>query len=203
MKRLSLRFILILSAAAIAAIPAVGFAAQTCVDCHKSTTPNIVIDWQLSKHSQAGIDCDTCHGAAHVSEKDIAKAVIPTPETCAPCHAERVTQYKAGKHAFAWAAMKAMPTMHYQPAILTEGMKGCGGCHKIGTKSEAEIKELKKSSPGFGTASCDACHTRHTFSTVEARQPQACQTCHMGFDHAQWEMYSTAKHGVRYLLKQN
>ena len=203
MKRLSLRFILILSAATIAAIPAVGFAAQTCVDCHKSTTPNIVIDWQLSKHSQAGIDCDTCHGAAHVSEKDIAKAVIPTPETCAPCHAERVTQYKAGKHAFAWAAMKAMPTMHYQPAILTEGMKGCGGCHKIGTKSEAEIKELKKSSPGFGTASCDACHTRHTFSTVEARQPQACQTCHMGFDHAQWEMYSTAKHGVRYLLKQN
>ena len=38
------------------------------------------------------------------------------------------------------------------------------------------------------TASCDACHTRHTFSAEEARQPQACQTCHMGFDHAQWEM---------------
>jgi hypothetical protein len=37
----------------------------------------------------------------------------------------------------------------------------------------------------------------------EARQPQACQTCHMGFDHAQWEMYSASKHGVRYLLKQN
>jgi cytochrome c553 len=25
----------------------------------------------------------------------------------------------------------------------------------------------------------------------------------MGFDHPQWEMYSTSKHGVRYLLKQN
>jgi cytochrome c553 len=25
----------------------------------------------------------------------------------------------------------------------------------------------------------------------------------MGFDHAQWEMYSSSKHGVRYLLKQN
>jgi len=51
-------------------------------------------------------------------------------------------------------------------------------------------------------ASCDACHTRHTFSTVEAGQPQACQTCHMGFDHPQWEMYSSSKHGVRYLLTQ-
>jgi hypothetical protein len=99
--------------------------------------------------------------------------------------------------------MKAMPTMHWQPSILTEGMKGCGGCHKIGVKNEAEIKLLKKNSPGFGTASCDVCHTRHTFSVVEARQPQACQTCHMGFDHPQWEMYSSSKHGVRYLLKQN
>ena len=32
---------------------------------------------------------------------------------------------------------------------------------------------------------------------------QACQTCHMGFDHPQWEMYSSSKHGVRYLLKQS
>lgn len=39
---------------------------------------------------------------------------------------------------------------------------------------------------GFGLASCDACHTRHTFSIAEARSPQACQTCHMGFDHPQW-----------------
>jgi hydroxylamine dehydrogenase len=37
----------------------------------------------------------------------------------------------------------------------------------------------------------------------EAQQPQACQTCHMGFDHPQWEMYSGSKHGVRFLLRQN
>jgi hypothetical protein len=114
-----------------------------------------------------------------------------------------VKQFKAGKHAAAWAAMKAMPTAHWQPMALMEGMKGCGGCHKIGLKTEAEIKDLKKSGPGFGLASCDACHTRHTFSVQEAKQPQACQTCHMGFDHPQWEMYSGSKHGVRYLLKQN
>jgi nitrate/TMAO reductase-like tetraheme cytochrome c subunit len=82
-------------------------------------------------------------------------------------------------------------------------MKGCGGCHKIGIKTEAEIKQLRETTGGFGIASCDSCHTRHTFSEAEARQPQTCQTCHMGFDHAQWEMYSSSKHGVRYLLKQN
>jgi len=176
--------------------------ADNCIDCHKKTTPRIVTDWQESKHSQNGIECSTCHGIEHSSASDVAKVKIPTPETCEMCHAEQTAQFRASKHAAAWAAMKAMPTFHAQPVAMTEGMKGCGGCHKVGLKTPEEIKELKASGAGFGLASCDACHTRHTFSTVEARQPQACETCHMGFDHPQWEMYSASKHGVRYLLKQ-
>ena len=184
-----------------------GFAAamdNNCIDCHKEVTPNIVTDWQLSKHAQAEdvVDCATCHGDEHQTREDFAKVEIPTPETCESCHDTQVTQFKKGKHAAAWAAMKAMPTTHGLPAGLTEGMKGCGGCHKIGLKTEAEIKDLKENGGGFGLASCDACHTRHTFSVKEAKQPQACQSCHMGFDHAQWEMYTSSKHGVRYLLKQ-
>ncbi len=177
--------------------------AKECVDCHKKTTPRIVSDWQLSKHSQNGINCSECHGDKHNSAQDVSEVRIPTPVTCAMCHEEKVEQFKSGKHAAAWVAMKAMPTAHWQPIALMEGMKGCGGCHKIGLKTEEEIKELKKDGAGFGVASCDACHTRHIFSINEARQPQACQTCHMGFDHPQWEMYSSSKHGVRYLLKQN
>jgi uncharacterized CHY-type Zn-finger protein len=201
MKTPSLLVMLTLPILAIALSSNAGFAAA-CVDCHKSSTPSIVTDWQLSKHGKAGIDCAVCHGDQHSTAADVAKAQIPTPDTCAMCHGEKVKQYKAGKHAFAWAAMKAMPTMHWQPSIVTDGMKGCGGCHKIGIKNAAEIKDLKKNNPGFGVASCDACHTRHTFSVEEARQPQACQTCHMGFDHPQWEMYSSSKHGVRNYLKQ-
>jgi hydroxylamine dehydrogenase len=177
--------------------------AQECVECHQKVTPNIVSDWKLSKHSQNEVDCSVCHGEEHKDPYDVSKTQIPTPETCAECHDEKVGQFKKGKHAAAWAAMKAMPTAHWQPMALMEGMKGCGGCHKIGLKTEKEIKELKETGAGFGVASCDACHTRHVFSVKEAKQPQACQTCHMGFDHPQWEMYSGSKHGVRYLLKQN
>jgi len=181
---------------------ATGFS-QDCIECHKEVTPGIVTDWQNSLHSENGITCDICHGGNHTSADDVAKVEIPTPETCDMCHSDQVEQYKKGKHALAWAAMKAMPTTHWLPMELADGMKGCGGCHKIGLKSEEEIAELKAHGAGFGVASCDACHTRHTFSKKEAQQPQACQTCHMGFDHPQWEMYSSSKHGVRYLLKQN
>lgn len=192
-------FILIL----ICVTPVEAQLGKACIDCHQKTTPNIVVDWQLSKHSQRGIDCVFCHSDQHQTAQDVAKAKIPTPETCASCHPTQVQQFLRGKHSKGWAAMKAMPTTHYQPMALIEGMKGCGGCHKIGIKTEEEIQQLKRDGAGFGVASCDACHTRHTFSVVEARQPQACQTCHMGFDHPQWEMYSSSKHGVRYLLKQS
>jgi hypothetical protein len=192
---------LILGAIVLALATTAG--AQNCVECHEEITPHIVQDWMLSAHSDNDVDCSTCHGDAHESADDVAEVLTVTAETCAECHEERVEQFKRGKHALAWAAMKAMPTTHHKPMELIEGMKGCGGCHKIGMKTEAEIAELKRSGSGFGFASCDACHTRHTFSVAEARDPQACATCHMGFDHPHWEMYSTSKHGVRYMLKRD
>ncbi|MFO8085727.1 MAG: multiheme c-type cytochrome [Desulfobacterales bacterium] len=175
---------------------------QQCIDCHSQKTPGIVGDWKLSSHSENDVTCVDCHGKEHMSDDDVSKTELATLEKCAECHDTRANQFKSGKHALAWAAMKAMPTFHWQPMTLTEGMKGCGGCHKQGIKTEEEIRELKKDSPGFGLASCDVCHTRHLFSAEEARQPQACRTCHMGMDHPQWEMYESSKHGVRYLLKQ-
>ncbi len=194
------RALLILSALFLVA----GIAtADDCVDCHSDITPNIVTDWQLSAHSGQAVGCSDCHGAGHMSAEDVAAAELPTIATCETCHEDQVTQFTAGKHAFAWAALKAMPTTHALPSSLVDGMKGCGGCHKIGIKSEEEVAQLKAEGSLYGHASCDACHTRHTFSLVEARQPQACQTCHMGFDHPQWEMYSGSKHGVRFLLRQN
>jgi hypothetical protein len=92
--------------------------------------------------------------------------------------------------------MNAMPTTHALPMELIEGQKGCGGCHKVGIKTEEEIADLKAKGSTFGHAACDSCHTRHTFSVAEAREPEACASCHMGFDHPQWEMYSTSKHGI-------
>jgi len=55
--------------------------AQQCVTCHKQVTPNIVADWQVSKHIKNGVGCEICHGNDHTSAADVSKALIPTPET--------------------------------------------------------------------------------------------------------------------------
>jgi hypothetical protein len=157
-------------------------------------TPGIVDQWQSGAMGQSGMDCSVCHGTAHMDDTDVSEALLPTPDTCAPCHSTQVDQYREGKHVLAWAAMQAMPAWSHLPTGVQgpEGFKGCSGCHKIGEKPADQIAEEDFA---YGTASCDSCHTRHSFSKAEAQDPRACQLCHQGFDHPQWEMWSTSKHG--------
>ncbi|HEY6000282.1 MAG TPA: multiheme c-type cytochrome [bacterium] len=172
---------------ALAAGPAAA-ADSACITCHEKVSPGIVADWKKSAMNDA-MGCEECHGTAHTSEKDATKAALPTPETCKKCHAKQYDGYMAGKHSKGWVAMAAMPTNSLQPHPYISGLKGCGGCHRVGVKPEAE-KQYNRYGMG-----CNSCHTRHVFSKAEASKPQACQTCHMGFDHPQWEMWSTSKHG--------
>jgi hypothetical protein len=172
----------------------------TCVTCHQDVTPGIVTQFLASKKAAAGLDCATCHGSGHTAMDDAELAQMPTPDTCKICHPEQYEQYAAGKHSLAWAVMEAMPMLRHQPqAVGGTEMKGCSGCHKIGLKSEAYT-----ATEGFhyGTGACDSCHTRHSFSAAEARDPRACMTCHMGFDHPQWEMWSSSKHGVIWQIEE-
>jgi hydroxylamine dehydrogenase len=160
-----------------------------CIVCHEKVTPGIVKQFLSGKMGKK-LDCSSCHGSAHKSASDVANVKLPTPDTCAQCHAARVKEYRAGKHALAWAAMKAMPMISHQPSAVGGGdLKGCSACHKIGEKAASDLTR-------YGTGACDSCHTRHSFSVKEARDPRACRTCHMGFDHPQWEMWQTSKHGT-------
>ncbi len=176
-------------------------AEENCITCHKKISPGQVQDWSVSKHADNDITCSVCHGSDHQSAKDVSKAKLPDEHVCAQCHEEQFNQFKRGKHNFGWAAMNALPVTHLEPDQLMEGGKGCGGCHNMGIKSEEQKKELHARGYRYQNNSCDECHTRHAFSKKEALNPKACQQCHMGYDHPQWEMWSSSKHGTRYFAK--
>nr|HID57975.1 cytochrome C [Desulfobacterales bacterium] len=177
-------------------------ASETCIECHKKITPGQVKDWSVSKHAENEVFCSTCHGGAHQSAGDVAKIILPDEHVCAECHEDQFESFKKGKHQFGWISMNTFHITHVEPDNLMEGGKGCGGCHNMGIKTEAQKKEQSQKGYRYQNNSCDECHTRHSFSKKEARDPQACQQCHMGYDHPQWEMWSSSKHGSRWFAKQ-
>ena len=147
-----LRLLCILCWLTAFSLPGLSLAAPPCLECHRTATPGIVTDWQLSRHSKKDVGCPACHGRDHTSAKDVARARPATPETCRRCHAGRVAEFEQGKHAKAWNAAIALPTTHWQPMAQVQDMRYCSGCHKIGLKSEAQVRELRTSG-SFGTAS--------------------------------------------------
>lgn len=176
-------------------------AESTCVKCHRTITPGHVTDWESSGHAEMGVDCSVCHGSAHQSGKNSNLAVMPDESVCGECHYDQFEQFKKGKHSHGWSSLNAMPVTHLEPDELMEGGRGCGGCHNMGIKSDAEKQALSEQRYRYQKNSCDECHTRHTFAKSEAQDPRACQQCHMGYDHPQWEMWSSAKHGTRWSIK--
>jgi hypothetical protein len=148
------------------------------------------------------VTCSVCHGEAHQGAKDAKLAQLPDEQVCAECHEEQFNQFAKGKHNFGWTSLNALPVTHVEPDELMEGGRGCGGCHNMGIKSEAQKKDQRDKGYRYQNNSCDECHTRHSFSKKEALDPKACQQCHMGYDHPQWEMWSSSKHGVRYAVKE-
>jgi hypothetical protein len=171
---------------------------NACVTCHAKLQPGIVSDWELSRHARALVSCDACHGSAHKGVDDVAQATLPTIDTCQRCHELQAAQFRSSKHARAWMAVKALPTFHHLSQAKPEDPSGCAACHRIGLKTPAEAAALKKAGATHGQASCDACHTRHLFSALEARQPEACRSCHGGL---QYEAWSGSKHGARHVMK--
>ncbi len=164
---------------------------NACTGCHTSVgaTIGIINDWKQSKHAAKNVTCNKCHGAEpgdkdSFSHNGFLITKFPSPKDCSKCHSRQVEQFGAGKHSLGWTKMQA--AARYK-AIPNDKMRAsmCEGCHSVG-------KVYADGSAG----KCDSCHTRHVFSKEEARQPEACETCHMGLDHEQIEYYRTSKHGV-------
>ncbi len=172
---------------------------SSCEECHKKVTPGAVKDFNRGKMSKY-LTCKSCHGSAHNSASDAAKAELPTISTCKKCHSTQVKQYMSGKHALGLLPITAFPGFaHKQPTAFIAGQKGCNGCHNLGITDEhvrdkTEFRKYYK----YGM-DCQNCHTRHAFSKKEALQPEACNSCHTGFDHAQWEFWFHSKHGAAYV----
>ncbi|CAL1238835.1 multiheme c-type cytochrome [Candidatus Methylocalor cossyra] len=142
------------------------------------------------------VGCIDCHGSVGAKaiqhDKDLK---MPDRAACGTCHTAEFAQAEAEKdqewpqgqwakghpsHAVDWKAN--VENLIWAGMAEREIAQGCDQCHYQQNK-------------------CDGCHTRHSFSAAEARQPEACATCHNGVDHNEWENFTLSKHGTVYFTQ--
>lgn len=190
-------------------------AAEDCVTCHQEKNPGLYKQWKNSKHGENDVGCIDCH-QADKSDVDAFEhygatiATLVTPKDCSKCHEKEAEQTMKSYHATAGEILDSADAYlaHVaggQPVAIT----GCENCH--GSKIKIDPNEPNKLSrktwpnsgigrinPDGSKGSCNACHSRHSFSVEQARQPENCGKCHLGPDHPQKEIYEESKHGIAY-----
>jgi hypothetical protein len=196
-----------------------------CVACHAQKTPGVAAQWKSSKHSQAGVGCLDCHAATAADVDGFQHegqriATVVTPKDCAACHEDVAAESQASHHA---KAAQFIGSLDNVMGEVIEGplaaANGCQQCHgstvRFLTDAQGEVVRDAAGVPtldpstwpntGIGRVnldgskgSCTACHSRHTFSSAMARQPEVCGKCHMGPDHPQKEIYDESKHGIAF-----
>ncbi len=146
------------------------------------------------------VGCIDCHVDVNIkgSANHSTALRLPTADVCAACHLQEFAERESERDTASWPNNeypKGRPShaLDYKSVVETtiwagipqrEIAEGCTACH-------------------YNQNKCDSCHTRHTFSVVEARKPEACVTCHSGIDHTNYESYMASKHGTQYATMGN
>ena len=202
--------------------------AVACIECHKKENPGIFVDWAHSRHANANITCLDCHMAEefdpdvskeHFSQYErsdqkygtqeykVPISAVVTPKDCSRCHPDEAKQYSRSKHANTLEIIwKIDPWLNKGMNSDNERTTGCFHCHGTVLKMK-DGKLTSETWPSVGVGrinldgsrgACTSCHTRHLFSVMEARKPEACGQCHLGPDHPQIEIFMESKHGDIY-----
>ncbi len=199
-----------------------------CIECHRKESPGIFADWAHSRHASANITCLDCHKAEEfdpdvsvehykqyersdqkygTKEYKVPVTAVVSPKDCSRCHPDEVKQYSRSKHANTLEIIwKIDPWLNKGMNSDNERVTGCFYCH--GTIIKVKDGKLDPATwpnvgvgrinPDGSRGSCTSCHTRHRFSVMEARKPEACGQCHLGPDHPQIEIFMESKHGDIY-----
>ncbi|ACN13210.1 hydroxylamine oxidoreductase (HAO) [Desulforapulum autotrophicum HRM2] len=174
----------------------------TCYDCHKADERDPDVSQEHYKQYER-----SDRGVYGTKEYRAPVAAAVTPKDCSRCHPDEVKQYSLSKHAntldLIW---KIDPWLNSGMNSEVERNSGCYYCHgTVLAMKDGKIDPNTWPNTGVGRinmdgskGSCTSCHTRHRFSVMEARKPEACGQCHLGPDHPQIEIYTESKHGDIY-----
>lgn len=186
-----------------------------CISCHQEKNPGMYLQWKNSAHGNNDIGCIDCHeaekGEVDAFEHNGATiATLVTPKDCGKCHEQQAQETTDSYHAHAGEILESNDAYLAHAAgghpIVIVGCESChGGKVKIDENAPNKLSPETWPNSGIGRlnpdgskGACNACHSRHSFSKYQARQPENCGKCHLGPDHPQKEIFEESKHGIAY-----
>jgi hydroxylamine dehydrogenase len=212
-------------------LPEISPQSMECIECHRKADPVVYQQWGESKHYRANVACFECHGAERTDVDAYDHyghviAVLVTPKDCSRCHSREVEEFSGSHHSKAGRILGSLDNVlaeivegdsNFVTPGFPEGnsaaaVNGCWQCHGSQVKVLAGGKLDPATYPNSGIGrlnpdgtegSCNACHTRHSFSAAQARHPNTCGKCHIGPDHPQKEIYEESKHGILFFANQD
>jgi hydroxylamine dehydrogenase len=120
-------------------VDALAASSDSCVTCHRRTTPGIVEQFGHSVMAASNVSCRDCHevppdysGAAEHEGTYVLDA--PTPTRCQRCHGTEVAQFNQSRHSLpAYVAMVGKEGLTAPPSTLPYAV--WGGCRSLATSS--------------------------------------------------------------------
>ena len=119
-----------------------------CLTCH--TTGH---EAGSAKFAQAGVTCESCHGAMSEGHPDTAKMSIPvSSEMCRKCHEKTYQEWKVSKHHAKNIRCFDCHNVHAQGLRAGGGDALCGSCH------QSRLTDFAHSTHHLEGLKCSTCH---------------------------------------------
>ena len=179
---------------------------KLCVQCHRTQSAALVMEWERSRHAANGIGCLDCHrskaGAPTAwQHSGVWISTIVTPKDCSQCHDAEYQQFSRSHHARAGEILASLDNVLAEkaagmPGNIADAVNGCWQCHGTIVKLQRDASGNVRRSPGNNKPLLDpttwpnsgigrlnpdgskgSCHACHSRHSFEAKLARAPENC--------------------------
>ena len=179
---------------------------KSCVECHRTDSAALTMEWERSSHAKYGVGCYDCHQAeegdvdAWTHEGAMISALV-TPLDCARCHAREYEEFNHSHHSKAGHILASLDNVLAEkvagtPDNKADAINGCWQCHgtiikflededggilRTGKENKPVIDPTTWPNSGMGRLNPDgsagSCHACHSRHAFEAKLSRSPENC--------------------------
>jgi hypothetical protein len=179
---------------------------SACVDCHRTSAPALVMEWERSSHAANGVSCIDCHAAEEgdvdgwMHQGELVSALV-TPKDCSNCHEKEFAEFAGSHHAKAGEILASLDNVLAEkvaglPDNRADAVSGCWQCHgsivrfeedengeilRTGEEQKPVIDPDTWPNTGMGRLNPDgskgSCHACHSRHSFETKLARSPENC--------------------------